>query len=41
MEYVEGQPLDELIGRGPLPLAKTVRYGIQVAGALAMTTGTG
>ena len=35
MEYVEGQPLDELISGGPLPLAKTVRYGIQMADALA------
>ena len=35
MEYVEGRPLDELIGTARLPLAKAVRYGIQIADALA------
>src|SRR5688572_13247492 len=35
MEYVEGRPLDELIGRQGLPLETTLRYGIQIADALA------
>src|SRR3954471_7569925 len=35
MEYIEGEPLDVRLKRGPLPLAETVRYGAQIAGALA------
>jgi tetratricopeptide (TPR) repeat protein len=35
MEYVEGQPLNELTGAVPLPPGKVVRYGIQIADALA------
>lgn len=35
MEYVEGKPLEELIGPGGLPLRQAVAYAIQMAGALA------
>jgi len=35
MEYVEGKPLDELIGRKGLKLRDTLRYGVQIAAGLA------
>ena len=35
MEYVEGRPLSELIRAAPLPLETTLRYGRQLASALA------
>ena len=35
MEYVEGHPLSELIPAGGLPLSSVVRYGVQIADALA------
>jgi len=35
MEYVEGRPLSELIRAGGLPFGTTVRYGQQLASALA------
>ena len=35
MEYVEGHPLSELIPVGGLPLSSVVRYGVQIADALA------
>jgi TolB-like protein len=35
MEYVEGRPLTELIGSEGLPVETMLRYGIQVADALA------
>ncbi len=35
MEYVEGQPLAQLIPAGGLPEEAVVRYGIQIADALA------
>jgi len=35
MELVEGQPLRELIGATGLPVATVIRYGIQIADALA------
>jgi serine/threonine protein kinase/Tol biopolymer transport system component len=41
MEYVEGSPLSELIPVGGLPLASVVRYGVQIADALAHAHGRG
>jgi serine/threonine protein kinase/photosystem II stability/assembly factor-like uncharacterized protein len=35
MELVEGKPLSELIGRNGLPVESVLRYGVQIAGALA------
>ncbi len=35
MEHVDGSPLSEILRAGPLPLEAVVRYGIQVADALA------
>src|SRR5215469_12316937 len=35
MEYVEGRPLSELIRAAPLPLETILRYGCQLASALA------
>jgi hypothetical protein len=35
MEYVEGEPLSHVIGRGPLPEAEVCRIGKSVADALA------
>jgi tetratricopeptide (TPR) repeat protein/predicted Ser/Thr protein kinase len=35
MEYVEGRPLSEVIASGELPLDSTLRYGRQLASALA------
>ncbi|HTO74949.1 MAG TPA: protein kinase [Thermoanaerobaculia bacterium] len=34
MEYLEGETLADRLGRGPLPLEQTLRYGSEVAGAL-------
>jgi Tol biopolymer transport system component len=34
MEFIEGDSLDELIARGPLPLDKAIQIGIQIADAL-------
>lgn len=34
MEYLEGAPLDERLKKGPLPLDKAIRHGIEIAGAL-------
>jgi TolB-like protein/Tfp pilus assembly protein PilF len=35
MEYVEGKPLDQVIRDAPVPLVSVVRYGAQIADALA------
>lgn len=35
MEHVEGEPLADLLVRGPLPAADALRYGAQIADALA------
>jgi len=35
MEYVEGRPLSSAISAGPLPLQTVLRYGVQIADALA------
>jgi TolB-like protein len=35
MELVEGRPLSELVHRGPLAIDDTLRYGAQIADALA------
>ena len=34
MERLEGEPLSSLLSRGPVPLADTVRMGIEILGAL-------
>ena len=34
MEYLEGETLADRVGRGPLPLEQTLRYGIEIADAL-------
>jgi Tol biopolymer transport system component len=34
MEYLEGETLADRLSRGPLPLEQTLRYGIEIAGAL-------
>jgi serine/threonine protein kinase/sugar lactone lactonase YvrE len=41
MEYVQGKPLTELIGRHGLALKDTLGFGIQSAGALAKAHATG
>jgi serine/threonine protein kinase/Tol biopolymer transport system component len=41
MEFVQGQPLDDAMGRKPLPIAKAVAYGIQIADALAAAHAAG
>ena len=41
MEFVEGQPLAELVPRGGLPTATAVRYAIQITDALAHAHGHG
>ena len=41
MEYVEGSTLKELASNGRLPLAKTLAYAVQIAGALAKTHAAG
>src|SRR4029453_13207933 len=35
MEYLEGETLDDRLTRGPLPAAEVLRYGAQIADALA------
>jgi Tol biopolymer transport system component len=35
MEYVEGRPLSEMIPPGGLPIDAVIRYGVQIADALA------
>lgn len=35
MELIEGKPLSALIGKDGLPVESVLRYGVQVAGALA------
>src|SRR5947209_5357596 len=35
MEHVEGETLDARLKKGPLPLDRTLRYGAQIAAALA------
>jgi tetratricopeptide (TPR) repeat protein len=35
MEYVEGEPLSAIVARGPLDQAALVRYGVQIADAVA------
>src|SRR5271166_4131298 len=34
MELLEGESLDQALGRGPLPISRTVEIGIEVADAL-------
>jgi serine/threonine protein kinase len=34
MEHLEGEPLEERLRRGPLPLGQALRYGIEIADAL-------
>jgi len=34
MEYLEGETLADRLAKGPLPLEQTLRYGMQIAGAL-------
>jgi Tol biopolymer transport system component len=34
MEYLEGETLADRLGRGPLPLEQTLRYGTEIADAL-------
>ena len=41
MEFVQGRPLDEAIGKKPLPLGKAIAYGIQIADALAAAHAAG
>ncbi|HEY7059317.1 MAG TPA: protein kinase [Vicinamibacterales bacterium] len=41
MEYVEGQPLGQLVGRDGLPIETVVRYGTQIADALSHAHGRG
>jgi Tol biopolymer transport system component/predicted Ser/Thr protein kinase len=41
MEYVAGKTLDQLIGRKGLKLSETLKYGIQMADALAAAHGAG
>ena len=41
MELVQGQPLDEVIGRKALPLGRAIAYGIQIADALAAAHAAG
>ena len=41
MEFVEGKPLTSLIAAGPLPYPSVMRYGTQIASALAHAHGRG
>ena len=41
MEYLDGRPLSELIAEGPMEVSAVVRYGRQIAEALACAHGTG
>jgi Serine/threonine protein kinase len=34
MEYLEGETLADRLSKGPLPLEQTLRYGVEIAGAL-------
>jgi serine/threonine protein kinase len=34
MEHLEGEPLEERLRRGPLPLGQALRYGVEIADAL-------
>jgi eukaryotic-like serine/threonine-protein kinase len=34
MEYLEGETLSDRVGKGPLPLEQTLRYGVEIADAL-------
>jgi Serine/threonine protein kinase len=34
MEYLEGETLSDRLVKGPLPLEQTLRYGVEIAGAL-------
>jgi serine/threonine protein kinase len=34
MELLDGETLAERLTRGPLPFAQTMRYGVEIAGAL-------
>jgi eukaryotic-like serine/threonine-protein kinase len=36
MELLEGEMLSDRLAQGPLPLEQTLRYGIEIAGALDM-----
>jgi serine/threonine protein kinase len=35
MEYLEGETLADRLPKGALPLEQTLRYGVQIADALA------
>src|SRR6516165_6272910 len=39
MELIEGKPLSGLIGKDPVPVESVLRYGVQIAGALAHSHG--
>jgi predicted Ser/Thr protein kinase len=41
MEYVPGKTLDQLVKRKGLPLAETLKYAVQIAGALAKAHSAG
>ncbi|HEY3043677.1 MAG TPA: protein kinase [Vicinamibacterales bacterium] len=41
MEYIDGEPLDRIVARGPLPVRQVLEYGLQIAGALAHAHGRG
>src|SRR5262249_50874799 len=41
MELVQGQPLDQMIGRKGLPLQRAISYSIQIADALAAAHASG
>jgi len=39
MEFIQGKPLSTLIGKDGLPVESVLRYGVQIAGALAHSHG--
>jgi serine/threonine protein kinase len=41
MELVEGEPLDRMIARGPLPVSSVLEYGLQIASALEAAHASG
>jgi Tol biopolymer transport system component/predicted Ser/Thr protein kinase len=41
MEYLEGETLASRLTRGPLPMEQAIRYGIEMAGALAAAHAAG
>src|ERR1035437_9201902 len=41
MEYVSGEPLDRILGRGPIAVASALRYAHQAADALAKAHSVG